>query len=344
MWLPFIGTFFLILFNLANLFGINQKFVPIEFIYYCVGIVSYFTLKKVGWRTIRELSLPLYWFFIFLLVFTYILGLEVKGSRRWIDFYFFNFQASEFFKIIFIAFLANFFVKHRHDIEEFSIFVKSFLYFFLPTFIIFKQPDLGNAMVFVMIYITILFFSNVPKKTIFISIMIFLLFLPLAWFGLKGYQKERITSFLSNHEDQRGSGYNMVQAMITVGSGKFFGRGLGHGTQSKLLFLPENHTDFAFSSLVEQFGFFGGMCLVFFYFFLALFLIRKLVIYIQTNDEDSQYKFLFTLGFLVYLWFQVVINIGMNLGLLPVAGIALPLISYGGSSLVAFMIGLALIP
>ena len=344
MWVPIAFTFFLILFNLASLFGIKPGLVQTELVYYIVGIGGFFLFKKIGWRRIREISLPLYWIFIFLLVFTFILGLEVKGSRRWIDLHFFNFQASEFLKVFFIAYLAEFFVKNRKKIEALPIFVKSFLYFILPTLIILKQPDLGNAVVFAAIYLVMLFFSDIPKKSIAIVFMIFILLAPFGWFGLKGYQKERITSFINSQDNQRGSGYNMVQAMITVGSGKFFGRGLGYGTQSKLLFLPENHTDFAFSSLVEQFGFFGGICIILFYLLLTLHIIGKMLSYLKDNDEDSQYKFLFTLGFLTYFVFQVFINIGMNIGLFPVAGIALPLISYGGSALVAFMIGLALIP
>lgn len=284
-----------------------------------------------------------YWLFIFLLIITFIIGIEVKGSRRWIDLYFFNFQPSEFFKIFFILFLADFFTKHRQNIKDFSIFLKSLGYLILPLLIIFKQPDLGNAMVLFFIYVIVVLFSGTPKKYLLSSFLTLLLIIPIGWPALKDYQRNRITSFLNPEIDQQGINYNMAQAIITVGSGKFLGRGLGYGTQSKLFFLPENHTDFAFSSLVEQFGFLGGICILVLYFVISTGLIKKLALLFQSTDEDILFKRLFMLGFFAYFVFQVFINIGMNLGLLPITGVALPLISYGGSSLVSFMLGLALI-
>lgn len=344
MWAILATSFFLVLFSFANLFGIRPQLFSSEAAYFIAALVAFFIFRKIGWRMIRDNAKPIYWIFIFLLVFTYLLGLEVKGSRRWIDLYFFNFQPSEFFKIFFVFFLADFFTRHRKDIEDTNVFLRSLLYVGLPALIIFKQPDLGNAAVFVFIYLIMLFFSNIPKKTILKTFLIFTALLPLGWFVLKDYQRLRLTTFLNLHTDQSGASYNMVQAMITVGSGKFFGRGLAQGTQSKLYFLPENHTDFAFSSLVEQFGFFGGICVLFFFFFLTVLLINRLRTHLFQRDEESFYKFLVILGFLSYFIFQVFVNIGMNLGVFPVAGIALPFISYGGSALVAFFIGLALLP
>ena len=335
--------FFLNIFAVFNLLGIRNDLVKTQIIFFIIGIVIFILARKLGLFFFRNNAKFFYWLFIFILVITYIIGVEVKGSKRWIDLYFFNFQPSEFFKIFFIVFLADYFTKHRKTISEFSTFLKSLYYLLIPLLIVFKQPDLGNAMVLLFIYSVVVLFSGIPKRYILYSALTLFLVLPIGWLTLKDYQKNRITSFINPEIDQQGINYNMIQAVITVGSGKFFGRGLGYGTQSKLFFLPENHTDFAFSSLIEQFGFLGGFLVLFFYFIISAGLIKKLIIHFQSVDEDALFRRLLILGFFSYFVFQLFINIGMNLGLLPIAGIALPLISYGGSSLVSFMLGLALV-
>jgi rod shape determining protein RodA len=171
-------------------------------------------------------------------------------------------------------------------------------------------------------------------------LLILVLILPLGTFFLKDYQKQRLSSFFSSQVNQQSTSYNMTQAIISIGSGKFLGRGLGLGTQSQLYFLPENHTDFAFSALVEQFGFVGGGAVLILFGVTAGVLIKRLIDFYYQKDEESQFKFNFILGFLAFFIFQIFINIGMNLGMLPIAGITLPLISYGGSSLITWMIGL----
>lgn len=330
-------------FAFFNLLGIKKDLLWNHLLFLLIGIGVFFLVKKLGINFFRNNARFFYWLFIGILIITFVIGIEVKGSRRWIDLYFFNFQPSEFFKIFFIMFLADYFARHRKNIKEFSIFLKSLGYLLLPLLIVFKQPDLGNAAILLFIYAIILFFSGTPKKYIIYSTLTLLLILPVGWLTLKDYQQNRIVSFLNPEVDQHGINYNMTQAIITVGSGKFFGRGLGYGTQSKLFFLPENHTDFAFSSLVEQFGFIGGISVLIIYFFISLGLIKSITPLFQSNDEDNLFKRLFLIGFFAFFAFQVFINIGMNLGLLPITGVALPLISYGGSSLVSFLLGLALI-
>lgn len=337
------SAFLLNIFALFNLLGIRNDLMQIQIIFLFISLVIFILARKLGLNFFRSNAKFFYWLFIFILVITYIIGIEVKGSKRWIDLYFFNFQPSEFFKIFFVVFLADYFTRHKKTISEFSTFLKSLGYLFIPLLIVFKQPDLGNAMVLLFIYGVVVLFSGIPKRYLLYSALILFMVLPVGWFTLKDYQKNRITSFVNPEIDQQGINYNMTQAVITVGSGNFLGRGLGYGTQSKLFFLPENHTDFAFSSLIEQFGFLGGFLILFFYFIISLGLIRKLIIHFQSVDEDSLFKRLLILGFFSYFIFQVFVNIGMNLGLLPIAGIALPLISYGGSSLVSFMLGLALV-
>ncbi len=338
-----IPSIFISIFSLFNLFGINQSLFLKQLLFLGVSYIGFFVVKSIGFNFFKINSKFFYWLFVIILIVTFIVGIEVKGSKRWLDLYFFNFQASEFFKLFFIFYLSEFLSEKNFFENNLLYFLKSILIFIPPIFIIFKQPDLGNASVFIFIYLTLILFSKIPKKilvTFFLSIS---LLFPFSWFFLKNYQKSRILSFFSPHLDTQGTAYNMIQAVITIGSGKFFGRGLGLGTQSRLFFLPENTTDFAYASLVEQFGFFGGFLLIIFFGIIIYVLIKKILKYFSKNDRDSQQRYLFYIGILIYFVTQIFVNIGMNMGLLPIAGVALPLVSYGGSSALAFLITLALL-
>ena len=339
-----IPSIFLSLFGLFNLFGISQSLFFHQLVYFIIGFIVFFVVKSMGRNFFHINAIFFYWLLSAILIITFVVGLEVKGSKRWLDFYFFNFQASEFFKVFFILFIAQYLNKKKILENNLVFFLKSFIYFFIPTIIIFKQPDLGNATVFAFIYIVILMFSDYSKRHFIYLFSITGLLAPVAWTLLKTYQKARIMSFFNPHFDPQGTAYNMIQAVITIGSGKFFGRGLGLGTQSRLYFLPENTTDFAFASLVEQFGFFGGFLVILFYSIIVYFIAKKTIKYFFQHDPDSKIKFLYSLGILSYFVFQIFVNIGMNMGLLPIAGVALPFISYGGSSVLALMIGFALLP
>jgi len=339
-----IPSLFLSFFGLFNLFGISQSLFWHQLLFFVVAFTAYFFFKKIGWHYFRLNSGFFYWVLMAILVITFIIGIEVKGSRRWLDLYFFNFQSSEFFKIFFVLFMAVIISEKKMIVNEGAFFLRTFLYFVVPTFIIFKQPDLGNASVFAFVYLIMILFAEKSKIYLFYLFFISVIFGPVGLFFLKSYQKARLVSFFSPHLDTRGTAYNMIQAVITIGSGRFFGRGLGLGTQSRLFFLPENTTDFAFASLVEQFGFIGGFFVIFLYALILYFIARKALKYYFLRDRESKVKMYYSLGIFSYLFFQVAVNIGMNIGLFPIAGIALPFISYGGSSVLALMIGFALLP
>lgn len=332
------------LFGAFNLLGIKPYLITNHILYFIAGAFGYYIFRKIGLQFFRLNTYFFYWLFIGILIITYIIGLEVKGSKRWIDLYFFNFQGSEFFKLFFILFFAELFTKQRAQLKEFSFFLLSLFYFLLPALLVFKQPDLGSALVFAAIYITMLIFSGIPKKYILYLAMIGVILLPVGWHFLHDYQKSRITSFFNPHIDRKGTSYNMTQALISIGSGKFAGKGLGLGTQSRLYFLPENHTDFAFSSLVEQFGFVGGASVISLFLFLCVTMMRKITANYYRNVQDSKFNLLMYSGFLAFIVFQTFINLGMNLGVLPVTGITLPFVSYGGSSLITCIVGLAMLP
>jgi rod shape determining protein RodA len=215
--------------------------------------------------------------------------------------------------------------------------IKSIFLLFFPALFVFLQPDLGSCLVIVFIWLGMVFAKGVKARWLVSGLAFLALFLPLSWHFLKDYQRQRIYNFLQPQNDPLGSGFNVIQSIITVGSGKIFGRGLGRGTQSQLRFLPERHTDFIFASLAEEIGFLGVIVLLSLFFFL---LWRILIV--AKNAADS-FAYFICLGVFNLIFIQVFINIGMNLGILPITGITLPLISYGGSSLISTMICLGLV-
>ncbi len=328
-------------FSFFTILGSKSSVLRGQLLYFLIGFFCLFVFYRVGIRFFQINAHFFYWLSVVLLVFSFFWGESIRGSRRWIDLYFFNFQPSEFLKVFFIIYSAYFFsesvVKPEPVIKNIRKILVSFLIFIPPIFIVFKQPDLGSAMVYVMIYTSVIFFSRTPIKYFIYSGIFFLSTIPLVWHFLAEYQKNRIMSFIQPTIDPSGISYNLIQSIITIGSGGFFGRGLGHGTQSRFLFLPENVTDFAYASLVEQFGLIGGVIVIALYGIIAYRLIQK----IQRNQKNT-FHFLFLTSSLIYLITHVSINIGMNLGLLPIAGIPLVLISYGGSSIVSTMILLGL--
>ena len=255
---------------------------------------------------------------------------------RWIRIGSFTVQPSELVKPFLIAFFSSFFAgEEKIGLKKV---LGGFFLLLIPAILIFIQPDLGSSLVVAISILGVLFAAGLPLK-IFLGIGgTILVFLPLAWkFLLKDYQRDRVLSFLNPHSDPLGRGYNLIQSTVAVGAGKFFGRGLGRGTQSGLQFLPERHTDFMFASFAENFGFLGVLI------FLGVFVVllwRILRIASQTNDN---FGFLFACGVFCLIFTQGFINIGMNLGLLPVTGIPLPLLSYGGSSFLATMMMLGIL-
>jgi rod shape determining protein RodA len=339
-----LSTLILNIFSFFNLLGIDKGLVITQLTFFIISILAFFIFKKIGLQNIKKNINAIYWLFIILFLLLFIFGERIRGSTRWFDLYFFNFQPSEFFKISLILFFSKFFVTTDFDIEKKSYFFKSLFYIFIPFILVYFEPDFGNAISYIFIFFIMILFSSIPKKYLFYSILIGLLFLPISWNFMKDYQKQRIISFIKPEINQLTSGYNSSQAIITIGSGKFLGRGLGYGTQSKLNFLPESHTDFAFASLIEQFGFFGGFIILILYFILIYSLIQKTLFFYNNKTIDNHYYFYYLLGLTSYLIFQISINIGMNLGILPITGISLPFISYGGSSLVTLFIGISILP
>ncbi len=340
----YLPLLFIYIFGIVNLFGIRPDLVVRQLIFFGAGLAVFFVIRKINLHFFRLNATFFYWVGIALLLVTYIIGFEVKGSTRWIDLYVFQLQPSELFKIFFMLFLANMLSSIKGRMSHQSLFLASLGATLLPFFLIFKQPDLGSALIIFAIFIVMIMHSPVKKSYLFYFFMLMLALLPVFWFTLHDYQRHRIYSFIDHEKATGATSYNMQQAIIAVGSGNLWGKGLGYGKQSQLSFLPEYHTDFAFSSLIEQFGFMGGTILIVLYLVFFFILFYRLVRLMRKKDELSQFQFYYTIGFSAFIIAQTCINVGMNLGILPIAGITLPFVSYGGSSLLTFMIALALLP
>ncbi len=323
---------------LLSLFGslvifslVPQKIVS-QLFFLALGFGFYFYLQKQDPAIFLNLGPFLYLLSLGLLLLTLFFGHNIRGASRWLIIGQFHLQVSELIKPFLILSYANFF--RRWPPLNFKNIVINGCLALLPIGLIFIQPDLGTAIVHFLIWFFMLYLAGLPKSYLGLSFVFLGLLIYLTPHFLKPYQLTRLLTFLEPQRDPLGAGYNVIQATITVGSGRLWGRGFGRGTQAKLHFLPERHTDFIFSSLAEEFGFIGVLLLLALFAWLFFNLLK--VILLQNN---SMYK-LILVGTFSYLFFQAGLNMAMNLGIAPVTGVTLPLISYGGSSLLATLISL----
>ena len=321
-------------FGITVLVSINSFEFPSYLIYIIFGFILFFLFSQIDYRVYKSFD----WFFYFIsllaLVITYLLGKQIRGSTRWLDLEFFSIQASEIIKPFVILAFSGFALKlNLAKIKNIAIFVL----FSLPLiFLVFKQPDLGNTIIYLVILLSI-FYSSKGNLIILVAGVFFgAITSPFIWHFLKNYQKQRIFSFINPNFDPLGVGYNLIQSIVTVGSGQFIGKGLGAGTQSTLRFLPERSTDFIFASLAEEIGFSGSIFLLAAIFFLLL----KILL---TAGKSDAFGKNIAYGIFSLIFVQSLINIGMNIGLLPITGVTLPLVSQGGSSLIATMICLGIV-
>tara|TARA_Y100000992_G_C21272259_1_gene497630 strand:- start:93 stop:1217 length:1125 start_codon:yes stop_codon:yes gene_type:complete len=296
-------------------------------------IVSFFNIRF--WFSLGYLS---YLSIIGMLVWTIHFGITASGSQRWIDLYFINIQPSELMKIFIILCLAKFFHRKRlENVNSFYSVIISLIIIFLPMSLVIIQPDLGTALLISISGIIVLWFAGLNHKYFFYSFLISILSLPFIISFLKPYQKLRVLTFLNPDRDPLGAGYQIIQSKIAVGSGGLFGKGFLKGTQSYLEFLPEKHTDFIFTLFSEEFGFFGSIVLLLIY---AVIIYRIIKI---GAISRSYFAKLFCYSFGTSMFVYIVINMSMVLGLLPIVGSPLPIMSYGGSSMLATMVGFGIV-
>ena len=282
------------------------------------------------------------YFFFFLVVILLIavdyFGVASSGSKRWINLFFFNLQPSELMKIALITFLARYYYKIPSDnVTSIKYIFIPIVVIFIPVLLVASQPDLGTALLILMGGIVVIWLSGFKKKLFMYSFFFLICLIPFGISFLKPYQKSRILTFLNPEKDPLGAGYQIIQSKIAVGSGGIFGKGYLNGSQSYLDYLPEKHTDFIFTLFSEEFGFVGSVLLL---------LIYVSIIYRITkigNNSKNNFSRIFCLGFASAFFIYVAVNMSMVLGLLPIVGAPLPIMSYGGSSMLAIMIGLGIV-
>jgi len=309
-----------------------------QILWLAIGLGAMLVIAFVEYRFYTDFAYIVYTTAVVLLILVLGYGIITSGAQRWVKVGPLTFQPSEFVKISLILALAKFFQRYPGR-EGYSLKHLAFPFFllFFPMILILKQPDLGTAIILLMVFFSILIFVKVRWSSLITLGVIGVSILPLVWKFLKDYQKRRIFTFFNPDLDPLGASYHLIQSKIAVGSGGILGKGFMKGTQCKLGFLPEQHTDFIFSALGEEWGLVGCFIVIGLYFLLIMWSLR-----IAVGSKD-RFGAILCFGVAAMLFWHTFINIGMVLGLMPVVGIPLPLLSYGGSFLLSTLIGIGLL-
>lgn len=339
-WVVFLVTISLCLIGILNIYSAalmdsDNNLYEKQLIWFSIGLALMILVTFVNYIHLERLAYPIYTIAIILLIATILTGRTAGGAKRWLSIGFASFQPSEFAKIAIILILSKYFSAIKIPLRGLSLkeLIVPSIIAFIPFIIIVKQPDMGTAVIIFLIFASMVIFAKVRLKLVIGITAISLPLIPIAWRFLKDYQKARLMSFLDPTLDPLGTGYHIMQSKIAVGSGGIIGNGFTNGTQGQLRFLPEHHTDFIFSVLAEEWGFIGSFFVLILYFVLVLWGLN-----IAQNAKDRLGAFLaFGVSFM-FLW-HILINIGMVTGMLPVVGVPLPFMSYGGSFLITTMIG-----
>lgn len=328
--------------NVSLTGGNSLRIVGRQLISVLLGVVIGFVMLFFDYRVSDRMSQLLYVLNIMILILVLTpLGVVRNGARSWI----FGFQPAEFSKIVMLITLGKY-LAEKESLASFYDFIGPFLYIGVPLVLILLQPDLGTVLVFIFFFLVMLYVAGAPgwKVGVLVAIgvaAIGLMFLSHRFFNtplpIKDYQIARLTSFINPDRDPNKTGWNVRQAVIAVGSGQFFGKGLFHGTQGRLGYLPENYTDFIFAVLCEETGFIGGFIVLFLYFTIFW---RGIRIAFQARDKTGT---VVAAGVVSLFLFHVLENVGMNIGVMPITGIPLPFISFGGSSMIASLIGISIL-
>lgn len=312
-----------------------------QVIWVSLGILVFFLAFKINWNFLKTNSIFLFLIYLFVLVSLFVLIFTadaIRGATSWYKIYSLSIEPVELMKLVLILLLAKYFSKRHVEIARFRHIFISGIYVFLPAGLVFLHSDFGSAMILGGIWLGMGLCGGIKWKHLAMIVLAGAILFGILWgFFLLPYQKARVVSFLNPESDKRGSGYHALQSVIAVGSGKIFGKGVGFGTQSRLEFLPENETDFIFASFAEEWGF-VGVVILFLFFGIILWRILRAGIYGESNFEK-----LFAAGFSIFLFLQISVHVGMNIGLLPITGLGLPFMSYGGSSTISLFLSLGIL-
>ena len=302
-----------------------------------IGSALFFFFAFFDYHKLNSHSTKLYFIILLLLGAVLVFGKTIRGNTGWLGFSGYNLQPVEIAKPILVIFLASFLSKKKTQLSIAVRVIVSVVLVFVPVFLILKQPDLGSSIIILASWATLLFISGLSRKNLAILVLIGAVILGGSWFFMRDYQKDRIENFINPNRDPTGSGYNVLQSIVAVGSGKMLGKGLGHGSQSQLNFLPEKRTDFIFAVIVEELGFLGGVG-VFILFGLIFWRMKE-----AARRARDNFGYLLVVGIIVMIFSQFLINVGMNIGIMPVTGVPLPFLSYGGSSMVSVLASLGIV-
>lgn len=344
-WTLIIVVLLLTTVGLLSIYGIGQdedlNIFKRQLFYVILGLFLMFIFSFLNYRIFRDNSfilLGLYFFGILLLSGVLFLAKEIRGVSSWFRIGQWSFEPVELMKVVIVLVLAKYFALRHIEVYRLRNLIISGLYILVPIILILLQPELGYVIVMVLVWLAIVVIAGIRLRHIFLLVLIGIIVLSISWsFLLHDYQKDRILSFIKPGSDPFGQDYHIIQSIIAIGSGKFSGRGLGQGTQSQLNFLPEKHTDFVFANIAEEWGFTGSL------FILVLFGIFLYRLVKTSLSSSNNFARLFCIGIAAMFLFQAIINIGMNMGLLPIIGIPLPFISYGGSSMIMSFIALGIV-
>lgn len=307
-------------------------------LYAGIGIILFFLMTLVDYRYLRSYSWVLFGLGAALLVGVLLFGAEIRGVRSWYALGPFTFQPVELAKLFLAVFFAKYFTDHSGDLYHFRHLLVSGAGTGLYALLVILQPDLGSALILLGLFLALAILVNVRRSHLLLLVVLLIVVAVMSWFFvLQEYQRERILTVINPGRDPLGRGYNVQQAVVAVGAGRLFGRGLGLGSQSQLNFLPEQKTDFVFAVIAEELGFVGATLLLLLF---ALLIARLYRIASRSPDDFGSYV---VFGIMMVLSIQLVMNVGMSVGLLPVAGVPLPLLSAGGSSLVTILLSLGLV-
>jgi len=317
--------------------GVSKLFYQRQMIWFCLSLVVYFIFLSWDYRSIAK-SAPLFYLAaIFFLLLVMFIGNRILGAQRWLSLGGFAFQPSEFSKLALIIALSAYLTRFSHYRNKIRYTFGALVLVGVPMLLILKQPDLGTAMILLPIFMTMLYVAAVPLKYLCVLIGTGISLSPFMWLVLKEYQKNRLLVFLNPERDPLGAGYNLIQSKIAVGSGGLFGKGWLEGTQNQLHFLPERHTDFIFSVIGEEWGFVGASVILLLYFVLITGALN-----VADKSQDLTGKVMAS-GIAAFFIAHVFINIGMTVGIMPITGLPLPFLSYGGTSLITMTAALALL-
>lgn len=309
-----------------------------QIIFASIGLGAMLFFAFSNYQSLKFQSTTVYFITLLVLIGVLIFGKNVRGTAGWIGIGSFHIQPVEIAKLSMIVFLSSFISQKKMELGETGRLVASFILCGIMILLVMKQPDFGSAMVLTGILIGMTLISGISARKIIIIVTAGIIISAVSWFQLQPYQKDRVMSFVKpGSVDLKGAGYNVNQAMIAVGSGGAVGKGIGHGSQSQLNFLPEKHTDFIFASIAEELGLLGSLFVIGLY---GIMFYRMRMIALAAPDN---FGFLIVIGIMLMFFVQVWENIGMNIGIMPVTGIPLPLLSYGGSSLIVTMASIGIL-